>query len=140
MSDPIDTRMRASWHNAASALPPHLRGQLRAARREALSSPRARPQSAMRLAWLGVPAALAAVVAVTLVVPSFDDTPVDTQKPMTAQVQPVDTRTAPVASGSAFEGVEGVEGLTLDDDPDFYLWLAGDDRSMAINEVSNDSI
>ena len=135
MSDPINTRMRASWHDAASALPPQLEGQLRAARREALSSPR--PPTAMRMAWLGVPAAFATVVAVTLIVPRFDDTPIDTQEPMTARVQPVEIRTAPVAPGSTFEGVEG---LTLDDDPDFYLWLAGDDTSMAINEVSNESI
>lgn len=137
MSDPINTRMRASWHDAASALPAQLQGQLRAARREALSSPPARTQAAMRMAWLGVPAALAAVIAVTLVFPRFDHTPVNAQDPITAQVQPVDIRTAPVSSGSAFEGIEG---LTLDDDPDFYLWLAGDDTSMAIKEVSHDSI
>lgn len=140
MTHDIDTRLRDAWHQGGEALTPSMQGRLRAARRTALSaSPAAAHASSSplsRLRWIGMPAtALAAVFAVAVLVPRGGNAPV-TPVIATQSPDPVtEAGTQPVLAGH-----EGLELLTLEDDPDFYLWLASDETLTTIREASNESI
>lgn len=60
--------------------------------------------------------------------------------PATAAVQPATTSAAPAAEAS-LAGVRSAEDeplLMLDEDPDFYLWLGGDDALPANAEPGHD--
>lgn len=140
MTHPIDTRLRDAWHDAGQAVTPAMRGRLRAARRTALSGAHRADGAAARpgwgLQWIGMPAAaLAAVVAVALLVPRGDDvqvTPVVSVQQPAVAVDPIGD---PVPVGT-----DPLEVLALEDDPDFYLWLASDAAPTHNREVTNESI
>lgn len=134
MSHDIDPRLHRLWHDAGDALTPQTQGRLRAARRTALQPPVHTARRASRLRRVGVPVtALAAVCAIALLVPRGEDAPV---VPVVATNTPATVDIAPQIASEA----DVLDVATLEDDPDFYLWLAGDDTPATTREVSDEPI
>ena len=135
MKDELETRMRAHWLEAADALTPPMQGRLRAARRTALSAAVPVTRAPRGLLWIGLPATgLAAFFAIALLVSRGDGVPV---APVTADASSVvGTDVAAAASGAPEP--ENFEGLTFEDDPDFYLWLAGDEPRAIHREMTDE--
>ena len=110
----FDDAARAHYREATATLPPALQGQLRAARRTALAAPSA--ASPWRLA---MPLAVIATAVVALGIGLRMHAP--PLSPAATGAGTVATR--PAIPSAAPSGDTGALLLTLEDDPDFYLWL-----------------
>lgn len=154
--DDFDRRARARYHEAAATLPPSLQGRLRAARREALQAGQTRHRTPRR--WpVALPAALAMAAVLVLVVgvrgpqpqqaapdPQTEvaatDTPdphgevADTAVPPAIEAMDVD----PALAAASLADEMDADVLIYEHDPDFYLWLGGDDAPPAALEQRHD--
>ena len=166
-SDAFDRRAHASYRQAADALSPAMQGRLRAARRTALAGATARPASSRRLAWQALPVAAVAMalfavaiglrwqpggndgfppqVAQSAAGPA-DDAEAghprsDPRDPATEAATTIHATGAPQAAEPALAALSADADsslLMLEEDPDFYLWLGGDDASAAGTEQDHD--
>ena len=125
----FDDAARAHYREAAATLPLALQGRLRAARRAALAGPSA--ASAWRLA---MPLAAMATAVFALGIGLRMHAP-----PVTPAATGAGTvATRPAIPSAAPPGDAEASLLTLEDDPDFYLWLGTGEAGPMLDPSSED--
>ncbi|HXH00858.1 MAG TPA: hypothetical protein VNI56_01525 [Xanthomonadaceae bacterium] len=125
----FDDAARAHYREAAATLPPALQGRLRAARRAAFAAPSA--ASAWRLA---MPLAAMATAVLALGVGLRMQAPPVPPAATGAGTVP----THPAIPSAAPSGDAEGSLLTLEDDPDFYLWLGAGEADPMLDPSSED--
>ncbi len=121
----FDRAVHGQYTHSLERLSPAVRVRLQQARRAASQAAPGRPRSHLTWAWASTAAVLGLIVALQL-------QPTPTGHQPAAPLAPISARLATDQPALAIAEDDEVAGMlaALDENPDFYLWLAANDSAL----------